>query len=102
MTGTLTTLAYIDPAATTALISSLTAVGVAIGATFIILWRKFKKGVNKVLRKDENAGKIVEDELVITDEETSSAVENTETATENQQVAESAATEAAPTEEVAE
>ena len=76
MIGTLTTLAYIDPAATTALISSLTAIGVAIGATFIILWRKFKKGVNKVLHKDENAGKIVEDELVINDEETSQTVES--------------------------
>ena len=76
MINLLPTISYIDPAATTALISSLTAIGVAIGATFIILWRKFKKGVNKVLHKDENAGKIVEDELVITDETIEQTAEN--------------------------
>ena len=91
MIAPLTTIAYIDPAATTALISSLTAIVVAIGATFIILWRKFKKGVNKVLHKDENAGKIVEDELVITDE----------TMAETANASESAATVALPSDDTA-
>jgi hypothetical protein len=66
-------LLYIDPAATTALLSSITAIVVACGATFIILWRKLKKGVKKTLHIDENANKDVEDELVILDEDTTIA-----------------------------
>ena len=61
-------LLYIDPAATTVLLSSITAIVVACGATFIILWRKLKKGAQKVLHIDENKNKEVEDELVINDE----------------------------------
>jgi hypothetical protein len=64
---------YIDPAPTTALLSSITAIVVACGATFIILWRKLKKGVKKTLHIDENANKDVEDELVILDEDTTIA-----------------------------
>lgn len=60
---------YIDPAATTVLLSSITAIAVACGATFIILWRKVKKGVKKTLHIDENANKDVEEDLVILDEE---------------------------------
>ena len=61
-------LLYIDPAATTVLLSSITAIVVACGATFIILWRKLKKGVQKTLHLDENAKKDVEEDLVILDE----------------------------------
>lgn len=75
-------LLYLDPAATTGIISGITAVVVAISAVAIIYWRKFKKGVNKVLHIDENANKEVEDELVITDEET--ATENAEEAESEQ------------------
>lgn len=66
---------YIDPAATTALISSITAIVVACGATFIILWRKFKKGVKKTFHIDDNANKEVEEELVILDEKENETVE---------------------------
>lgn len=69
MIGSLTMLSYIDPATTTALLSSLTSIGVAVGASFLIYWRKFKKGIVKVLHLDENSGKIVEDELEIYDKE---------------------------------
>lgn len=62
-------LLYIDPAATSVLLASLTSIAVVAGAVFIILWRKLKKGVKKTLHIDENAGKEVEDELVVTDEE---------------------------------
>ena len=48
--------AYIDPAATSILLSSITAIVVAAGATFLVLWRKFKKGVVKTLHIDPNAG----------------------------------------------
>ena len=66
-------LLYIDPAATTVLLSSITAIAVACGATFIILWRKLKKGVQKTLHIDENANKDVEEDLVILDEEAPAA-----------------------------
>ncbi|MBQ3019079.1 MAG: hypothetical protein IJD77_00640 [Clostridia bacterium] len=75
-------LLYIDPAATTALLSSITAIAVACGATFIILWRKLKKGVKKTLHIDENANKDVEDELVILDEDAKEAPEAEVAATE--------------------
>jgi MFS superfamily sulfate permease-like transporter len=60
---------YIDPAATTVLLSSVTAIAVALGASFIIIWRKMKRGVQKTLHIDENANKEVEEELVILDAE---------------------------------
>ena len=60
---------YIDPAATSVLLSSITAIVVAVGASIIIFWRKFKKKVGKTLHLDPNAGKEVEDELVVTDAE---------------------------------
>jgi len=59
---------YIDPAATSVLLASITSIAVAAGAVFIILWRKFKKGVKKTFHIDENAGKEVEDDLVILDD----------------------------------
>lgn len=65
----LTQLLYIDPAATSVLLTSLTAIVVAVGASAIVLWRKFKKKVDKSLNKDPNANKEVEDELVVLDEE---------------------------------
>lgn len=64
-----TQLLYLDPAATSALISSLTALVVAVGASGIVIWRKLKKKVDKTLNKDPNANKEVEDELIINDEE---------------------------------
>lgn len=75
----LTNLLYIDPAATTALLSSITAIAVACGAVFIILWRKMKKGAQKILHIDENANKEVEDELVIADDTTETETEESAT-----------------------
>ena len=76
-------LLYIDPAATSILITSITSIAVALGATFIILWRKFKKGVKKTFKIDENAGKEVEADVVVMDEEAppkEEVAENVETA----------------------
>lgn len=78
----LTNLLYIDPAATTVLLSSITAIAVACGATFIILGRKLKKGVQKTFHIDENANKDVEEELVVLDETAESAAEAEAAATE--------------------
>lgn len=95
-------LLYIDPAATSVLLSSISAIVVALGATFIILWRKFKKKACKVLKIDENAGKEVEDELVITDEnmasETSTA-EKVETALDEKAETSAKTVETEPTNE---
>ena len=69
---------YIDPAATSVLLSSITAIVIAVGASAIIFWRKVKKKVGKTLHIDPNAGKEVEDELVINDEEINSEIEESE------------------------
>lgn len=57
--------AYIDPAATTVVITSISGIVIAVGATAVILWRKAKKKVATALHIDENANKEVEEELVI-------------------------------------
>ena len=61
--------AYIDPGATSILISSISGIVIAISATVVIVWRKAKKKVSNALHIDENAHKEVEEELVIKDEE---------------------------------
>lgn len=60
--------AYVDPSVTTAVIQAVVAVVVAVGAVAGVLWRKAKKKAQEVLHIDENANKIVEDEIVVTDE----------------------------------
>ena len=62
------TVAYIDPSSVTIVITSISAIAIAVGATAVILWRKAKKKVAATLHIDENANKEVEDELVIKDE----------------------------------
>ena len=66
---------YIDPAATTALVAGITAGATALGAAFIIIWRKLKKGVSKTFHIDENANREVEEELVILDDNAAEATE---------------------------
>ena len=63
------TTAYIDPAATTVVLTSISGIAIAVGATAVILWRKARKKVSKALHIDENANKEVEEELVITADE---------------------------------
>ncbi|MBR2445395.1 MAG: hypothetical protein IKB28_01865 [Clostridia bacterium] len=62
------TVAYIDPSSVTIVITSISAIAIAVGATAVILWRKAKKKVAATLHIDENANKEVEEELVIKDE----------------------------------
>ena len=65
------TAAYIDPAATTVVITSISGIVIAVSATAVILWRKAKKKVANALHIDENAHKEVEEELVLnTDSDT--------------------------------
>lgn len=59
---------YVDPAATSILITSISGIIIAISASAVIIWRKAKKKVATALHIDENANKEVEEELVINDE----------------------------------
>lgn len=66
----LSNLLYIDVAAFSAVTAAISAIAVAIAAPILYYWKKVKKGVCKTLHIDENKNKEVEEELVITDEET--------------------------------
>ena len=63
------TSAYIDPSSVSILITSISGVVIAVGATSVILWRKLKKSVAKTLNIDENANKEVEEDVVFEDDE---------------------------------
>lgn len=60
---------YIDPSAATVLLTSISGVVIAVGATAVVLWRKAKKKAAQVLHIDENANKEVEEDIVINDDE---------------------------------
>ena len=59
---------YIDPSAVSGILVGITAAIAALGATFIVVWRNLKKKVKKTLHIDENAGKEVEEDVVITED----------------------------------
>ena len=59
---------YLDPAAASILVTSITGIAIAVSATVVILVRKAKKKVAKVLHIDENANKEVEEDIVINEE----------------------------------
>ena len=56
-------LAYIDPSVMSYTVQAIAGVAIALGVVFGVVWRKIKKGANKVLGRDENAGKEVEDDI---------------------------------------
>lgn len=60
--------AYVDPSVTTFAFQAIAAVVVAAGAVIGVVWRKAKKKAAQVLNIDENAGKVVEDDLVVNEE----------------------------------
>lgn len=60
--------AYIDPSVVTMGVQVAAGIIVAAGAVFFVWWRKVKKKVSDKLGIDENAGKEVEGDLVLTDE----------------------------------
>ncbi|MBR6781838.1 MAG: hypothetical protein IKM33_01405 [Clostridia bacterium] len=63
------TSAYIDPSSVSILITSISGIVIAVGATSVILWRKLKKSVAKTLNINENANKEVEEDVVFEDDE---------------------------------
>lgn len=66
--STSTACAYIDPSTTTYVIQAVAGIAIAIGAFVAVYWRKAKKKVQNALHIDENANKVMEDELVVTDD----------------------------------
>ena len=69
MFNTFNNMLYIDPAATTALVSSITVIAASLGATFIIFWGKFKKKFYAFFNLNEYKGKELEEKLVVLDPE---------------------------------
>ncbi len=57
------TLAYIDPSVMSYTVQAVAGVVIALGVVFGVVWRKVKKGANKALGRDENAGKEVEEDV---------------------------------------
>ena len=57
--------AYIDPSVMSYTVQAIAGVAIALGVVFGVFWRKVKKGTNKGLRRDENSGKEVEEEIEI-------------------------------------
>ena len=56
-------LAYIDPSVMSYTVQAIAGVAIALGVVFGVVWRRVKKGANKVLGRDENAGKEVEEDI---------------------------------------
>ena len=58
--------AYIDPSVMSYTVQAIAGVAIALGVVFGVVWRRIKKGTSKVLRRDEYAGKEIEEEVKIT------------------------------------
>ena len=56
--------AYVDPSVMSYTVQAIAGVVIALGVVFGVVWRKVKKGANKALGRDENAGKEVEEDVV--------------------------------------
>lgn len=65
---TIPAFAYVDPTAATFVISGVAAVAIAAGAVISSVVRKARKKAQEVLHIDENAGKTVEEDIVVFDE----------------------------------
>lgn len=71
--ATVNAAAYIDPSVVSYAAQAIAGIVIAAGAVFFVWWRKVKKKVSKKLGIDENAGKEVEEDIVINeDDETKS------------------------------
>lgn len=55
--------AYVDPSVMSYTVQAIAGVAIALGVVFGVVWRKIKKGANKALGRDENAGKEVEKDV---------------------------------------
>ena len=57
-------LSYVDPSVMSYTVQAIAGVAIALGVVVGVVWRKVKRGTNRVLGRDENAGKEIEDEIV--------------------------------------
>ena len=55
--------AYIDPSVMSYTVQAIAGVAIALGVVLGVVWRKVKKGANKVLGYDENADKEIEEDV---------------------------------------
>ena len=62
-------LLYIDPSAVSYIIPAIAGVAVVVGSWLYLHFRRAKSKVEKKLGIDENAGKEVEEDVVIKDDE---------------------------------
>ena len=56
-------LAYVDPSVMSYTVQAIAGVAIALGVVCGVVWRKIKKGANKALGRDENAGKEIEEDV---------------------------------------
>lgn len=57
--------AYVDPSVMTYTVQTIAAVVIGTGAVAGLMWRRAVRNAKKVLNIDENAGKEIEDDVVI-------------------------------------
>ena len=67
---------YIDPSAVSYVIPAIAGVAVVVGSWLFLHFRRAKSKVQKKLGIDENAGKEVEEDIVIKDEQTEEEVKD--------------------------
>ena len=61
----MTASAYVDPSVMSYTVQAIAGVAIAFGVIFGVVWRRVKRGAKKALNIDENAGKEVEEELSV-------------------------------------
>lgn len=71
-------IAYIDISSVSYVLPIVVGIAVAIGSWVYIHFRRAKSKISKKLGIDENAGKEVEDDIVISDEETDETSDESE------------------------
>ena len=67
--------AYVDPSVTSMAIQAVAGVVVAAAAVAGVLWTRAKKKAKQVLNIDENAGKTVEEDVVVFNDDAPAAEE---------------------------
>lgn len=61
--------AYIDPSVMTYAIQAVAGVAIAVGAVFVVLWRKAKKKVSEKLHIEEKSIKETEEEVQLIEDD---------------------------------
>ena len=56
--------AYFDPSIMSYAVQAVAGVAIVLGVIVGVVWRKVRRGTNRVLGRDENAGKEVEDKII--------------------------------------